>query len=493
MDLDNEGDPVKLAEARASTFGRNAKFYFSSSPTLKGASRIDDLYKISDQRRYYVPCPHCGHMQVLEWENLKWDESYKRVQYLCNGPECGALIDEHEKGAMLAKGEWRAHAEGDGETVGFHLNALYAPLGWTSWLSLAKDFDEALIKQKQGDQATMQVFYNTKLALVWDNAMEQTKAEVLQARARSENYVLGTVPVGALMLTAAVDVQGNRLEFIVIGWGAGLERWVVDHQVIMGDPSDSRTWEVLDDKLKVRYRHVSGVGLAILATAIDSGGHHTHEVYQFCRVRRWRNVFAVKGESQPGKNIIAQRPSRVDVNWRGNIEKNGAELWMIGTDTAKDWIYNRYPLETGPGSLHFAKDLPDDFFAQCVAERKVARYVKGKRRVEWTKGKAERNEALDLMVYALAMAEYLGLGRYNESDWDKVRQSLMQHHLFEDKSLPPDRDEEPSAPADSQASPKRVVTQPIPTVAALAPAVPQQQATAVSPRRISRSGYLKRR
>lgn len=494
MDIDNEGDPVKLAEARASTFGRNAKFYFSSSPTIKGASRIADLFKMSDQRHYYVPCPHCGHMQVLEWANLKWDENYQLVQYLCSGPECGAMIDEHAKGSMLSKGEWRAHGQGDGETVGFHLNALYAPLGWTSWPSLAKDFDDALLMQKQGDQATMQVFYNTKLALPWDNAMEQTKADVLQARARAENYVLGTVPIGALMLTAAVDVQGNRLELIVIGWGMGMERWVIDHQVIMGDPSDSRTWEVLDDKLKVRYRHASGVGLGILATAVDSGGHHTHEVYQFCRIRRWRNVFAVKGDSHSSKNIIAQRPSRVDVNWRGNIEKNGAELWMIGTDTAKDWIYNRYPLESGPGALHFAKDLPDDFFAQCVAERKVARYVKGKRRVEWTKSKSERNEALDLMVYALAMAEYLGLGRYHENDWEKVRQSLMQHHLFEDKTLPAD-----DAPIDSvaekpAASPVEVVQIPTLAPAVVAHTVTTPKPVAAAPaRRVSRSGYLKRR
>ena len=296
------------------------------------------------------------------------------------------------------------------------------------------------------------------------------------------------------MLTAAVDVQGNRLELIVIGWGMGMERWVIDHQVIMGDPSDSRTWEVLDDKLKVRYRHASGVGLGILATAVDSGGHHTHEVYQFCRIRRWRNVFAVKGDSHSSKNIIAQRPSRVDVNWRGNIEKNGAELWMIGTDTAKDWIYNRYPLESGPGALHFAKDLPEDFFAQCVAERKVARYVKGKRRVEWTKSKSERNEALDLMVYALAMAEYLGLGRYHESDWEKVRQSLMQHHLFEDKTLPADDAPVDPSPEESAAPPVEVV-QTLPSAPAVVahPVTTPKSVAAAPARRVSRSGYLKRR
>ena len=122
----------------------------------------------------------------------------------------------------------------------------------------------------------------------------------------------------------------------------------------------------------------------------------------------------------------------VDVTWKGQTERGGAELWFVGTDTAKDWIYNRYPFESGPGALHFANDLPDEFFAQCVAERKVARYIRGHKRIEWIKGKAERNEALDLMVYCLAMAHYLGINRYQEHDWERVRQSLTQSGLFDD-------------------------------------------------------------
>lgn len=487
VDVGNEGDPVKLAEIRGSTFGRKAKFYFSSSPTLKGASRIADLFAISDQRYYYVPCPHCQHMQVLEWENLKYTEDYSRIEYLCSGPDCGALIEEHHKGEMLANGEWRSHAEGDGETVGFHLNALYAPLGWTSWLSLAKDYDEAVIKQASGDLEAMQVFFNTRLAKVWDSTQEQTKASVLQARALQEDYVLGSVPSGALMLTASVDVQANRLEFMVMGWGVGMERWVIDHQVIMGNPSDEQTWSALDEKLKARYWHPCGVGLTILATAVDTGGHHTNDVYQFCRVRRWRNVFAIKGASKPGKPPIAQRPSMVDVTWRGQTERNGAELWFVGTDTAKDWIYNRYPFESGPGALHFAKDLPEDFFAQCVAERRITRYVKNKPVTEWIKGKSERNEALDLMVYCLAMAHYLGLDRYKERDWDRVSQALAQSELFADKA-------DASSSADVQGvevndalpAPKSA-PQPTDPVVSSRPAAPPPQ------RRSSTSGYLKRR
>jgi phage terminase large subunit GpA-like protein len=487
VDIGEEGDPIELAETRGSTFGRNAKFYFSSSPTIKGASRISDLFDGSDQRHYYVPCPTCGHMQILEWERLHYSPDFSVVHYQCVGPDCDVLIEEYHKGEMLAKGEWRAHAEGDGETVGFHLNALYSPLGWMDWKSLAKQFEKAKKAQAKGDLEPMQVFYNTRLAKVWDAAQEQTKADVLRQRARLEGYSLGAMPTAVLMITGAVDVQANRLEFMAMGWGVGMERWVIDFQVVAGDPADERTWAALDELLKAKYRHPCGVGLGILAVAVDSGGHHTDEVYQFCRVRRWRNVFAIKGASKPGKPVIAQRPSMVDVTWKGQTERNGAELWFVGTDTAKDWIYNRYPFESGPGALHFANDLPDDFFDQCVAERKVARYVRGHKRIEWVKGKAERNEALDLMVYCLAMAHYLGLNRYKEHDWERVRQSLAQSGLFDEalgikpvQGVRVDRSD-PATPTRQPASPPAV------------PVVQTRPAATPPQRRSSTSGYLKRR
>jgi phage terminase large subunit GpA-like protein len=482
VDVGEEGDPIELAETRGSTFGRNAKFYFSSSPTIKGASRIDDLFEGSDQRYYYVPCPTCGHMQTLEWERLHYSQDFSVVHYECAGPDCDVLIEEHHKGDMLARGEWRAHAKGDGETVGFHLNALYSPLGWTGWKPLAKQFEKAKKAQAKGDLEPMQVFYNTRLAKVWDSAQEQTKASVLIERARREGFSLGAMPAAVMMITGAVDVQADRLEFMAMGWGVGMERWVIDHRVIAGDPSDERTWAVLDELLKERYRHPCGVGLGILAVAVDSGGHHTDEVYQFCRVRRWRNIFAIKGASKPGKPVIAQRPSMVDVTWKGQTERGGAELWFVGTDTAKDWIYNRYPFESGPGALHFANDLPDEFFAQCVAERKVAKYVRGHKRIEWIKGKAERNEALDLMVYCLAMAHYLGINRYQEHDWERVRNSLAQAGLFDEKVVSAERvtvaEQAPVTPL--------LAPQPAALVAQPRPAAPPQ-------RRSSTSGYLKRR
>ncbi|WP_313058320.1 phage terminase large subunit family protein [Stutzerimonas nitrititolerans] len=478
VDVDNEGDPIELAETRGTTFGRNAKFYFSSSPTIKGVSRIEDLFQQGDQRHYYVPCPHCGEHQVLEWTNLKWADDFSWAGYLCCNPDCGALIEEHHKGQMLANGEWRAHTEGDGETVSFTLSALYMPPGWLAWVDLAKQYAKAQLAAARGDLEPMQVFYNTRLAQVWDSAQEMTKASELKARA--EEYRLGSVPTGALILTAAVDTQGDRLELLVIGWGEGMERWVIDHQVIQGNPADERTWAALDERLKTRYRHSSGVELAICATAVDSGGHHTDEVYQFCRLRRWRNVFAIKGASKPGRPVIAQRPSKVDVTWRGTTEKQGAELWMIGTDTAKDWIYNRYPLLDGPGALHFSIDLADDFYDQCVAERKITRYVKGHKRIEWVKGKADRNEGLDLLVYNLAMAHYLGLHRNKEAEWSRLRAAVSQGSLFAERV--------PAAPVEDETEAAESGDKP-----AAVPSPPPRPSPQPVGRRRSSSTYLTRR
>lgn len=208
-----------------------------------------------------------------------------------------------------------------------------------------------------------------------------------------------------------------------------------------------------------------------------TGAHHGHqhdEVYQFTRLRRWRNVIAVKGASRPGRPVLAQRPSKVDVTWKGKTEKHGAELWIIGTDTAKDWIYNRYPFHEGPGALHFSRDLPDDFYDQAVAERKITRYVKGHKRVEWVKGKAERNEALDLLVYNLAAAQFLGLHRYRESEWSKLQSAVAQGSLFAERVEQP-------APRD------------IPDQPEVEPARPAQSAAKTTARRTQVSGYLNRR
>lgn len=466
--LNGEGDPIKMFENRATTFGHNGKIYYSSSPTIDGASLIKELHDKGDQRRYFVPCPHCGEMQVLEITQLRWSVDGQSVICACSA--CGGLFAEHHKTRMLESGEWRATAKGDGQTISFHIDAMYMPLGWLSWTELLTQHEEAMVALKAGNPEPMQVFYNTRLAKVWDNTQERTKAKELQDRA--EDYALRSIPSGVLVLTAAVDTQDNRLELKVMGWGIGLESWVIDHRVLMGDPAEQATWDALDEQLLAEFTHPSGRTMTIKATAIDSGGHHAQEVYQFCRLRRWRNVLAIKGASKPGKPVLAQRASKVDINWRGQTEKNGCELWMIGTDTAKDWLTNRYRLLDGPGAIHFSRDLPEDYFEQLTVERKIVRFVKGYKKTEWVKPKAARNEAFDLAVYNLSMAHYLGLAKFQPADWEKLQLQYAQSGLFDS---PPPGQPAPASPARPDPAPAgSVVSHP-------------------APRRLTRSGYLNRR
>ncbi len=434
VSVEQEGDPVELAETRTSTFGRNAKIYYTSSPTIEGASRIATLFAQSNQQHYYVPCPHCGEFQVLQWENLWWAEDMSSAAYTCKA--CGALIDETRKSDMLALGQWRAHAAGDGETMGFTLSALYAPLGWVSWIALAKQYVKAKLALERGDSEPMQVFYNTRLARCWDNVKERTRPEELKARA--ETYALRTVPDEVVALTAAVDVQDDRLELQITGWGEGMERWVVDYQAIQGDPASDAPWATLEETLKTPLRRSNGLNMSIRAVAIDSGGHHTQEVYEFVRTRKYRMVFAVKGASKPGRPVVAQQPSKVDINRRGKLVKGGAELWIVGTDTSKDWLHSRWKIGAGPGGIHFSQDLPDDYYLQLCSERRLIRYVKGFARSEWVKAKGDRNEALDLSVYNLAAAHRLGMHKWRDNDWARERRKVdpAQSDMFAPRAVP---------------------------------------------------------
>lgn len=431
--VDGEGDPVELAEARASTFEFNAKIYFSSSPTIEGTSRIDTLFKSGDQRRFYIACPHCQHEHILEWENCRWDAEVTEAWFAC--PECGSEILEHEKPHMLAAGRWIAAARNDGRTVSFHFPAQYAPLGWLSWLSMARQYVKAKAALDQGDQGPMQVFYNTRLARCWNPSEETAKADQLKLRA--EPYLLRTLPRQVLVLTAAADVQGNRIEVDIYGWGESMERWVIDHQILWGSPSEDAVWRDLDGVLRGTLLHPSGTPLPISAALIDTGGHHAQEVYNYCRTRRNRNVLAIKGASRPSQPIISTRPRKQDINYRGRAERLGVELWLIGTDTAKDWLASRWLLTGGPGAIHFSVDLPDEFYSQLTSERRLVRYRNGHKISDWVKNKADRNEALDLAVYNLAAAYYLGLHRKRDHDWAVLSAKLD----------PPTRDLFAAAPA----------------------------------------------
>jgi phage terminase large subunit GpA-like protein len=443
--INGEGASWKLAEARQTTFEKNKKAYYPSSPTIEGESAIDELYHMGTQEEALADCVHCGHAQTLEFERLQLSEDGQIAMYPCI--DCGAMMYESDKARMFARGAWSAGVAGDGETVSLTISGMFLPYGWFSWLGLLKEYRAAKEKLAAGSEELMITFYNTRLARCWARQKEQTKATELKARA--EAYRLGTVPKGGLILTASVDTQPDRLEVKVVAWGEGMEIWIVDYQVLQGAPAETAVWAKLDAILTGRYRHANGKMLPISAAFVDSGGHNTQDVYNFTADRQWRHVFAIKGASQPNKPVLSAKPSLMDIDWMGRKVPQGAKLWFIGTDTAKDWLAARYKFAKGPGAVHFSTDLPDEYYEQLTVEFRVATYKRGKKISVWQKPNGARNEAGDLMVYNLAAAYYLGLHKLNESQWQGVRDKVdpPTGDLFDEPAPAPEPEADtPAAP-----------------------------------------------
>jgi phage terminase large subunit GpA-like protein len=418
-DVDGEGDPVSLAERRTTTFARR-KILLTSTPTVKGSSRIESEYLRSDQRRFFVPCPSCGEMQWLKWPQMKWEKDQpETARYECE--HCTERFSEVNKGRMLAAGEWRATAPGDGKTAGFHLSGLYSPLGWLSWAELVDDFLRA-----KGDAPLLKTFVNTRLAETWDE-QTGTRVDAEGLMERVEKYERGVVPDGVLCLTAGVDVQDNRLAVSIWGYGRDEEAWLIEHTEIWGDPTRTEVWKQLDVLIEGEYPRADGKKLKVLAACCDSGGHCTGEVYSWCRTpRRGQMVVAIKGASTRGKPPIG-RESKVDLNLKGRTIKRGASVYSVGTDTIKDSIFGRLRTnkEPGPGYLHFGLAATQEYFEQLTAERKVTRFNRaGMPSSEYVKKSNARNEALDTCVYSVAALHLLYRRFDRRTIWDQLQARL---------------------------------------------------------------------
>lgn len=446
-----EGDPQELAEARQTTFERNRKAYYPSSPTIEGESIIDTLYSRGTQREALAECVHCGHAQPLEFFNddgtlrLIISEDGKRAMYPC--ASCGGLHEEGDKTRMFANGLWTDGVDGDGETESFYASSMFLPYGWIPWISLVRQYNMAKAKLEEGDDTSMIVFYNTRLAKCWTRSKETTRYDVLMSRA--EDYRLGTVPAGGLVLTAAIDTQAYRLEYKVLAWGEGMECWVVDYQVIHGSPAEQETWDKARELLQGRYRHASGAMMTISAALVDSGGSNTQDVYNFTSALKRRNIFAVKGHSRPNRPILSSKPTMVDISWRGKTEKKGAQLWFVGPDTAKDYLQARWNRTEGPGAMHFSKDLPESYFKGLTAEYRTTGYKRGRKVTWWEQKKGEANEPLDLTVYNLGAAYLLGLHKKTEHGWKTLRERLVpvDLDLFAEADATPSVPDQAPAPA----------------------------------------------
>jgi len=425
---DEEGDPVSLAEARSLTFAHRRKVFLVSTPTIRGLSRIEREFEASDQRRYHLPCPHCGHVQWLKFERLRWDKGQpENAEYHCEG--CDTPIAEHHKTAMLEAGEWRATAEPeDPGTVGYHLSALYSPVGWLGWARIARAHEAA-----RGSDEAMRAFRNTVLGETW---METGEAPDWQRLAeRREAWASGTVPAGGLFLTAGADVQKDRIEVDVWAWGRGLESWLVDHIIIEGGPGDPDCWQTLTDLLGRTWAHASGQHLTIARFAIDSG-FETSAVYGWARQVGFAQVAPVKGLEGFNRASPVTGPTYVDATVGGKRLRRGARLWSVATSTFKAETYRFLrqerptveDIEAGAsfpaGTVHLPSWADAEWLKQLTAEQLVT--VKSRRgftKLEWQKLR-ERNEALDCRVYARAAAWIAGADRWPEARWADLENQL---------------------------------------------------------------------
>ncbi len=391
-DVDGQGDPIALAEKRTTgpLYSRR-KVFLVSTPTIKGLSRIEREFLASDQRRYFVPCPHCGHFDWMRWENIRWQDSDpKTAALVC--VSCGVLIEERFKTKMLGEGEWRPTAKAGGETIGFHLSSLYSPLGWLPWSAAVAEFLEA-----KENPLRLKNWINSVLGESWEERGDSVEPVGLLARAKRYD---AEVPAGIGVLVASVDVQGDRLECAVKGYGAAEESWLVAFCQFHGDPGRDQVWLDLDRFLRTEFTHESGQKVPISCVAIDSGGHHSEQVYRFCRARIERRVFAVRGGAERGKPLVG-RPS--------DHNRYRAKLFTLCVDTGKEIVYSRLRIAApGPGYCHLPEWIDGEYVAQLTAEKAIRKWVKNRGTVrEWIKTR-DRNEALDLEVYCLAALYILG-------------------------------------------------------------------------------------
>ena len=398
----SEGDPLMLATKRQTTYW-NKKQVSISTPTIKGASRIEVEYEHSSKGEWNTPCPCCGELQPLVWSGVVFDkDDLTEINYVCS--KCGVISSEAEWKEKFIDGKF-VHEDPENPVKGFHLNTLASTL--TTWREVVEKFLVANEEVKKGNVELMKVWTNTEMGQTWEEDGETIEDEELIKR--RENYNC-EIPADVLYLTAGVDTQDDRFEVEVVGWGPEYESWGIKFAALYGDTGNVQdpVWDNLDAFLSQSFEKPDGSKLKIIVTCMDSGGHRTNQVYKFCKARFNRRIFAIKGSNDSAAAYI-QKPTK------NNREQ--AYLFTIGVDTGKSWLMDRLKLsEPGPGFCHFPREdgrgYDEKYFKGLTSEKKVMRYKMGRPYFAWElkdRGEHRRNEALDCRNYATAAIEISGL------------------------------------------------------------------------------------
>ncbi len=426
LDLEGEGSPVDLAKARTRTFAKKKIMYFST-PLIHGQSVVESNFLESSQRRFFVPCPLCGFMQDLKFSNLKYTKNKKgdkaiNAVYHCD--DCAGEIEEHHKTKMLDGGEWRDMAPENKNilSVGYHINSLYSPLGWYSWIETANDWIAA-----QKNVSKLKVFTNTVLGETWLEKGEVPDWENLFNRRAA--YSVNTLNDAICFITVGVDVQKDRLELEVVGWCKGKVSYSIDYRVLMGDTSDKSVWNDLAKVLGESWTRSDGIVIPVRLMAIDSG-YNTSEVYGFCRRFHPSQVVPVKGQDK--QPVIFTTPRPVDNRNRKNRKHSakGLALYNIGVSILKQELYGWLGLKIEnelipAGYCFFPENYDANYFKMLTAEELKKTMVKGFPRYEWVNTRG-RNEALDCRNYARAAAAICGMDSWQPQHWDALNLSYNE-------------------------------------------------------------------
>ncbi len=401
----SEGNPVKLAEKRTTTFWNRKKIKVST-PTIKGWSQIEKEYLSSSKEEWCVPCPCCGKYQPYEWGRIRFSDVTMECKY------CGEHFKEMEW--KERPGKWIAGAENKRKR-GFHLNELASP--WKHWEEIIDDFREAQKEMKEhGDVEKMKVWINTALGETWEEKGEAADEDALLRR--RERYT-ADLPEGVLLVTAGVDVQDNRFEVEITGWGKGYESWGILYRKIPGDLEKEETWDKLERFLEMELYFENKNSLLIACTCIDTGGHHTTEAYKFLKKmeRKQKLIFGIKGMGGEGIPLV----NKVSTN---NIEK--VKIFLLGVDSGKEILMTRLrTADEGPGYCHFPinadRGYDEAYIKGLSSEQRVIQFKDGRPILKWVKkSSGMRNEPLDLRNYSTAAAEIL------RPDWDILEKKIKQ-------------------------------------------------------------------
>jgi phage terminase large subunit GpA-like protein len=418
-DVEGEGDPIDLATKRTDTFSGKKKIYKCSTPTIEGRSKIEAAYNQTDQRRFFVPCPSCGFMQWLKWAQLKWEnDDSNTAHYECE--ECSYKIKNWQKTKMLEKGEWRATSESKNNTSrGYHLSGLYSPVGWLSWEQIV---DKWLQANNPKNLEKLKTFMNTVLGESWKDKGEAPDWEKVYRR--RESYETNTIPEGVCFLTAGVDVQEDRIECEIVGWGRNKRSWSIDYRVFYGDTSstDKTPWLELQNTLAEVWVAPNEVDLEIKRTAIDTG-YRTQIAYEFVRNFSLKKCIAIKGSDF--QSVILNQGNLVDIKKKNRRIRKALRLFTVGVSVLKSELYGWLKQELSEeedarepyGFCHFP-EYDQEHFKRLTSETLEVKWVKGRKKYEWVAN--GRNEQLDCRIYARAAASYYGMDRFKQHKWDSL-------------------------------------------------------------------------